>query len=238
MRPERKKVIDPATGKSHYVDTGRMIPVTIKSQKLAETTDAFNLSSGTRMEGIYAEHSNRLKAMANNARKEALTAKNTPYSPSAKAVYHHEVSTLNAKLNLALKNAPLERQAQLLANSVVAQKRKANPGMEADELKKIKQLALNEARTRTGAKKTHIVITQSEWDAIQAGAISPSKLQKIISNSELESLKRLAMPKQSLKMTSTMKQRAQSMLNSGYTQAEVADQLGIGLTTLKVGLSG
>lgn len=238
MMPERKLVTDPVTGKKSYVSTGRMVPVQIKSKKLAETEDAFTLSSGTRMESIYADHSNRLKAMANNARKEAVSIKNTPYSPSAKAVYSNEVSTLNAKLNLALKNAPLERQAQLLANSAVAKKRQANPGMEADEVKKIKQLALNEYRSRVGAKKTQIVISQKEWDAIQAGAISTSKLHKIISNSDLDSLKALAMPKHAPKMTSTMKSRAESMLNLGYTQAEIADQLGIGLTTLKVGLNG
>lgn len=238
VRPERKTKIDPATGKKVYVDTGRTVPVTIKSTKLAEAPNAFSLSSGTRMEAIYAEHSNRLKAMANAARKEAVATKNTPYSPSAKKVYANEVSSLNAKLNLALKNAPLERQAQLLANTVVAQKRQANPGMEPDEVKKIKQQALNEARTRTGAKKTHIEVTQSEWDAIQAGAISTHKLTKIINNSDVDSIRRLAMPKHAPKMTSTMKRRATSMLNSGYTQAEVADQLGIGLTTLKVGLNG
>jgi DNA-binding CsgD family transcriptional regulator len=238
MMPERKLKVDPATGKKTYVDTGRMVPVTVLSKKLAEADNAHDLSSGTRMEGIYADHANKLKAMANNARKEAVSAKNTPYSPSAKAVYSNEVSTLNAKLNLALKNAPLERQAQLLANTVVAQKRQANPNMEADVVKKIKQQALNEARIRTGAKKTQIVITQHEWDAIQAGAISTHKLQQIINNSDLESVKRLAMPKHAPKLTTTMKNRAESMLASGYTQAEVADQLGIGLTTLKVGLNG
>lgn len=242
MRPERKRTVDPVTGKVSYVDTGRMIPVTIKSQRLAEVDNAFDLIPAqrppTKMEAIYAEHSNKLKAMANASRKEALTLKNTPYSPSAKAVYKDEVSSLDAKLNLALKNAPLERQAQLLASTVVSQKRQANPHMEPETVKKIKQQALNEARNRTGAKKHQIEITQSEWNAIQAGAISTHKLTKIINNADLDSVKRLAMPKHAPKMTSTMKRRAESMLNSGYTQAEIADQLGIGLTTLKVGLNG
>jgi hypothetical protein len=237
MIPERKKTTDPITGKVTYVDTGRVKPATQKSVRLAEAEDAFTLSSGTRMEAIYATHANKLKAMANTARKEAVNTKNTPYSPSAKAVYSNEVASLNAKLNLSLKNAPLERQAQLLANTWVSQKRQANPHMEPEDVKKIKQQALTEARNRTGAKKTQIVITQSEWDAIQAGAISTHKLTKIINNSDVDSVKRLALPKHAPKMTSTMTRRAKSMLDSGYTQAEVADQLGIGLTTLKVGLS-
>jgi DNA-binding CsgD family transcriptional regulator len=238
MMPERKLRVDPTTGKKTYVDTGRMIPVKVVSKKLAETDNAHTLSSGTRMEALYAEHSNKLKAMGNSARKEAVAIKHTPYSPSAKKTYANDVASLNAKLNLALKNAPLERQAQLLANSVVARKRQDNPHMEPEDVKKIKQLALNEMRTRTGAGKTKIEITQSEWDAIQAGAISTHKLTKILNNSDINTVRHLAMPKHTPKMTNTMKSRALAMLASGYTQAEVADQLGVGLTTLKVGLSG
>jgi hypothetical protein len=235
--PERKAKTDPITGKKVYVETGRMIPKKQRSQQLAETHDATTLSSGTRMEAIYAEHSNQLKAMANSARKEAVPLKGTPYSPSAKAAYSNEVTSLNSKLNIALKNAPLERQAQLLANTQVSQKRQANPHMEAEDVKKIKQQALNEARVRTGAHKTKIDITQEEWNAIQAGAISTHKLEQIISNSDAETVKRLAMPKQKLLMTNAKKLRAQAMLASGYTQAEVADALGVGLTTLKVSIS-
>jgi len=95
---------------------------------------------------------------------------------------------------------------------------------------------LNEARARTGAKKSRIVLTQSEWDAIQAGAISSSKLKEILSNSDMDTVKALALPKNKVKLTSAKLTRAISMLDAGYTQAEVADALGIGLTTLKVGL--
>jgi hypothetical protein len=235
--PERKLKIDPRTGKKTYVETGRMVLKKEKSQRLAEAENALALSSGTRMEGIYAGHSNKLKAMANDARKEAVHLKGTPYSPSAKKVYANEVASLNSKLNIALKNAPLERQAQLLANTQVSQKRQANPHMEPDDVKKIKQQALNEARVRTGAKKTKIIVSQKEWDAIQAGAVSTHKLEQIINNSDTDTVKHLAMPKHAPKMTSAKSSRARSMLAAGYTQAEVADALGVGLTTLKVSLS-
>jgi hypothetical protein len=237
MIPERRVVRDPVTGKRTYVDTGRMKPKTQTSKRLAETDDAFTLSSGTQMEAIYATHSNKLKGLANNARKEAVHTRPTPYSPSAKKVYANEVASLKAKLNVAEKNAPLERQAQLLASAHVSQKRQANPHMEPADIKKVKQQALNEARIRTGAKKTKIVLTQSEWDAIQAGAISTHSLEKILNNSDLDTVRALALPKHAPKMNSAKMSRARSMLASGYTQAEVADALGVGLTTLKVGLS-
>jgi hypothetical protein len=236
--PKHKIVKDPVTGAKVKVETGTMEPRKVKSQLLAETANAFDLSSGTTMEGIYAEHSNKLKAMANNARKETIGIKNIPYSSSAKAVYSNEVASLNSKLNLALKNAPLEKQAQLLANAQVSLKRQANPHMDADDIKKTKQLALNEARIRTGAKKTKVTITQPEWNAIQAGALSTNKLQKILTNSDIDTIKRLALPKSTPKMSASMLRTAKTMLDSGYTQAEVADKFGIGLTTLKVGISG
>ena len=133
-------------------------------------------------------------------------------------------------------NAPRERQAQLLAQAQVSQKRQAHPNMEKADVTKTKQLALNDARIRTGAKKDKIKLTQEEWNAIQAGAISDNVLKKVLNNSDIDTVKQLAMPKDSPKMTATMTTRARQMLASGYTQADVADHLGISLTTLKVGI--
>lgn len=240
--------IDPVTGKKVFVPTGKTYvnrkgqTVTKKTRfdKLALTEDAHALVSDTRhpTELVYAEHSNQLKSLANRARKEALSTRLTPYSPSAKAAYSNEVGSLNAKLNIAKKNAPLERQAQLLANQVVSQKRQANPDMDASDLKKIKNQALTEARIRTGAGKQRIVLTQGEWDAIQAGAISNSKLKDILDNSDLDTVKKLATPRVDKLMTSAKTMRAQSMLNAGYTQAEVASALGVSLSTLKATIAG
>jgi hypothetical protein len=238
MIPEKKYRKDPVTGKKVKVATGAMIPKKERYQKLAITDDAFTLSSGTQIESIYAEHSNKLKALANVSRKEAIQIKPNPYSKSAKKVYANEVDSLNAKLNVSLKNAPLERQAQLLANTQVSMKRQSNPHMEDAEVKKIRQHALNESRIRTGAKKTKIIITPTEWEAIQAGAISTNKLEKILANSDMDTVKALALPKHTPKLTPTKLARANAMLADGYTQQEVADHLGIGLTTLKVGLNG
>lgn len=236
--------IDKATGKKVFEETGatyvnrqgKTVVKTIKSKRLAETDDAHTLSSGTRIENVYAEHSNRLKSLANTARKEAVSLKSIPYSPSAKNTYSKEVGSLEAKLNIALRNRPLERQAQVLANTVVSQKRHANPDMDPADLSKVKAQALSEARIRTGAKKQQIVITQEEWNAIQSGAISNNKLSQIINNADLEVVKHLATPRSELSLSSTKRSRATAMLNSGYTQAEVADALGVSLSTLKASI--
>ena len=231
-----KKVFEP-TGATYTNAKGKVVAKTVRSKRLAEVDDAHTISSGTPIEKIYAEHSNKLKSLANEARRVAVNTKSTPYSPSAKTAYQKEVASLNAKLNLALKNAPLERNAQVLANAVVSQKRRANPDMEPSELKKVKALALAEARIRSGAKKTRIQVSDSEWAAIQAGAISNNKLTQILNNSDLDQIKTLAAPKAKLLMTSAKQRRAQAMIASGYTQAEVADALGVSLTTLKDSLS-
>lgn len=246
--PERKPrsaakggPVDKATGKRVFEETGatfvnaqgKVVRKTIKSKKLAETDDATTLSSGTPIEKVYSQHSNKLKALANSARKSAISTKATPYSPSAKTAYSKEVASLDAKLNIALKNAPLERQAQVLANAVVTQKRQANPDMDGAEIKKLKAQALAEARTRTGAKKQRIQLSDSEWAAIQAGAISTNKLNQILNHADLDQIKLLATPRSNVLMTTAKQVRARAMLASGYTQAEVADALGVSLTTLK-----
>jgi DNA-binding CsgD family transcriptional regulator len=237
--------IDRKTGKLVYVETGAEYspgkPKKIKSTKLAETDDAHTLidGPGTTKERIYADHSNRLKDLANQARLEFLGIKGLEYSPSAARAYDEDVKDLNAALNQALKNAPLERQAQILGNAIYRQKREANPDMDAAELKKLKSKTLQDARVRVGAKKQQIEITPRQWEAIQAGAISNSKLEQILDNTDIDRVKELATPKDKKVMDSAMQARAMRLIRSNkYTLAEVAQHLGISVSTLQAGLAG
>lgn len=244
-KPKDGGPIDPATGRlvftptgASYVSrkTGKTVVKQEKVNQLNEATDARTLSSGTKIEQVYADHSNRMKSLANEARKATLNIKSIPYSPSAKIAYSAEVTSLNAKLNIALRNAPLERQAQVVAGAIVSQKKQANPDMEPSELKKVKGQALTDARMRTGAGKERVDITQPEWDAIQAGAITQNMLKKILDNSDMDVVRALATPRSSVLMTTTKKQRAVDMFNLGYTQAEVAEALGVSVSTLTTNL--
>lgn len=230
--PETGMKVYTKTGESYVDSKGRTITRKIASTKMAEVSDAFELSSGRPIEQVYATYANNLKKLGNEARKNALSTVPTPYSPSARKVYEKEVDTLTAHLNTALMNKPVERQAQILANSVVARKRQANPNMDPDDVKKLKNQALAEARTRTGAKKQQIQITEKEWEAIQAGAVSPSKLTQILQNTDLDRIKQLATPRTTTMMSPSKVSRAKTMLDSGYTQAEIADALGVSTSTL------
>ena len=246
-RPAREGgAIDPVTGKKVFVLTGKQTldratgelkTKTVPYERLAITDNAHTLSSGTRVERIYAEHSNKLKALANETRKEAYPIKNTSYSPTAKKTYAKEVESLNAKLRNSERNAPYERQAQVYARAALGQIRQAHPGMPKDELDKHKQIQLTNARNRTGAERFKFDITQHEWDAIQAGAISGSKLERILLGAKPDNVKKLAMPKSHILMTPAKTARARQMIDNGYTQAEAAAALGVSLTTLKVGIS-
>ena len=253
---KRRSHIDPDTGKIVYTYTGEsyirtrtnpktgvvtekeiMVKQPGKSKKLAETDDAHTLSSGQPIEVIYADHSNRMKDLANQARREMLATKSHAYSREANVKYAEEVSQLDAALNIALKNSPLERQAQIIANAVVEQKKQANPNMEKAEEKKLRNRELMNARQRTGAKKEEIKITPRQWEAIQAGAITNHKLTEILRNADLEKVKELATPKDRPAMSDSKKNTAVNMLRNGYTQAEVAGALGVSVSTLKRSLT-
>ena len=241
--PKRKDgyKVDPETGRKIFAETGetyekngKQVVRLQKSSKMYETEDAYSLSSGTAMENTYADHANKLKALANSARKTSLTTKPIPYSPEAKAKYRQEVDSLNAKLNIALKNRPLERKAQLLANERVKLVRQNNPDMDKDDIKKLKNQALTQARLQTGAsKKARLVdITDREWEAIQSGAISTNKLSQIIQNSDLDILKQRSMPRESRGISDAKRARAKMLESNGYTLAEIADSLGVSTSTI------
>lgn len=233
--------IDPKTGRKIFQETGesfvnakgKIVKKTTTSTKMAEADDAFKLSSGTKIESIYAQHANDLKALANRARKLMIETPDLVYSPTAKETYAKEVASLKAKLNIANRNKPLERQAQLLANKIVSAKKQANPDLAPADLKKIKGQALEEARARSGAKKQKIEITDREWEAIQLGAVSNNTLTQIVMNTDLDKLKTRATPRVSYKMTDAKTARAKAMASAGYTTSEIASALGVSTTTIQ-----
>lgn len=235
-------IIDPKTGEQRwkevddpvYVDkrTGKIKKRTQASTQMAETRDARTLSSGHPVEEAYADYANKMKALANQARKEMVNTGKIPYSSSAKAAYQGEVDSLVSKLNVALKNAPRERQAQVMANAVVAAKKRDNPDMTRAEIKKANQQALTAARNHVGAKRTPVTITDKEWEAIQAGAISENKLMQILNNTDIDVIRQRATPRATTKLSTAKVSKISAMNASGYTTAEIAEALGVSTSTV------
>ena len=244
--PRRKELApDPETGEKRYEykkgDTyldkkGNVVTRTQTSTQMGETKDATTLISvnNTPIEREYARYANQMKDLGNEARKEymALGRELPRRSPTAAKTYAKEVSELNSALNVALKNAPKERQAQLIANTVVSAKRKANPDMTNEELKKIKGQALATARIRTGAQKQLIEFTDRQWEAVQNNAISPTKLSKILNNSNMDDVRKRATPRQIKGMSNAQIALAKSMHARGYELTEIADRFGVSPSTI------
>lgn len=241
-------IIDPKTGEQswktvddpYYIDkkTGKSKLRTQPSTKMAEAKDARTLSSGHPMEELYADYANSMKALANRARKEMVTTGKIPYSSSAKAAYLNEFNSLNAKLNIALKNAPRERRAQTLANAKMKALRQSNPDMTKEEIKKASQRALAEARVKVGAKKEPVKITSREWAAIQAGAISENRLSQIIDNADIKTLRQLATPRATTTISPAKAGKIAAMRASGHTTAEIAEACGVSTSTVTKYLKG
>ena len=236
---------DKKTGERTLVpsDKVKAKPRTEISNKMTEEfnqgRDAYSLSSGTRMERYYADHANKMKALADEARKEYLATPNIKVNKSAKETYSEEVKSLDHKLDIALQNAPRERQAQILASLYISKVKRDNPDISKEELKKKKAQAISEARIRTGTLRRdqrNIEITDREWDAIQAGAISHNKCVQILANTNEDKLKERALPRSRNVVSPAALSRAKAMLNTGYTQEEAAEAIGVSVSTLNKSL--
>ena len=202
------------------------------STKMAETTDARTLSSGTPQEELYASYANHLKAMANEARLEQTRTGRIKYTAEAKEKYKAEREHLLAQLAVSQANAPRERAAQIMANATMEAKRQENPDMTSKEKKKAAQQALTAARQAVGAQRTPVEISDREWEAIQAGAISENQLYSILKATDLDKLRERATPRESTTLSSAKQNKIEAMKASGYTIDEIAKAVGVSTSTV------
>lgn len=214
-----------------------------KSTKMAETDDAMTLVSQAKhpKEIAYAEYANSMKDLANRARIEMVNTGKIAYSKSAKDTYQAEVKSLDIKLNTAQLNTPRERAAQRIANAEVKAKKTAyeqehdGEKMSKGDVKKISQQALSKARVDVGSvsrRDRSIDITDREWEAIQAGAISENKLKMILNNADIDSLRARATPRSTTNLSPAKINQIKSLSASNYTLSEISKKLGIPTSTI------
>ena len=207
---------------------------TISTDHVVEMVkDAKTLGSGTPIENMYGDYINALGKMRDKANKVVESSPNLVVNKEAKLKYRDQVESLQHKLNTALANSPRERQAQLIANKVIAEKR--DPDMQKDQLKKLKQQAIAAARLQTGADgaKTRINIEDDEWKAIQSGAVSTKMLTDILRFANTDRVKQLATPREEKSLSLSNASRAKSMIRNGHSYAEVAEALGVSISTIQ-----
>lgn len=241
------KRIDSKTGEVSYTDKSGKIKYklgtrTQKSTQMGEVDDAEELVSASRhpMELIYADYANSMKSLANQARKEMMTTGKIAYDKNAKATYQKEVSSLMSKLNDAELNKIKERAAQRKAAVEVAAKKAADPNMKSGDIKKANQQAITKYRQEVGSKtrrERNIEITDKEWEAIQAGAISETHLKRILDNTDIDKLRERATPKATVTL-SAAKQNQIKAMSASYTIEEIARKLGVSTSTVSKYLKG
>ena len=207
---------------------------TISTDHVVEMVkDAKTLGSGTPIENMYGNYINALGKMRDKANKVVKSSPNMIMNKEAKLKYRDQVESLQHKLNTALANSPRERQAQLIANKVIAEKR--DPDMQKDQLKKLKQQAIAAARIQTGADgaKTRINIEDDEWKAIQSGAVSTKMLTDILRFANTDRVKQLATPREEKALSLSNASRAKTMIRNGHSYADVAEALGVSISTIQ-----
>jgi cell fate (sporulation/competence/biofilm development) regulator YmcA (YheA/YmcA/DUF963 family) len=193
------------------------------------------------MEIVYADHANYMKALANQARRELSYTGKIDYNANAKHIYQDEVKSLMTKLNIALLNAPRERAANRMANVDI--KNKQDQGLFTDngDKKKAAQRALSKYRAELGSVKRserNIDITDREWEAIQAGAISEHKLKQILDNTDVDKLRQRATPRATSTLSQGKINKIQAMNASSYTIDEIARSIGVSPATVSKYLKG
>lgn len=234
------KRINKSTGEVTYTDstgkiTYKMEPRTQKSTRMAETDDAYSLVSTARhpVEMAYAEYANSMKALGNKARLEMVSTGKIERNKEAAKTYAAEVASLDTKLRNAELNTVRERAATRMANAEIKAKKQAGQLDKSDE-KKAAQRAMTKYRAEVGSvarRDRNIEITDREWEAIQKGAISESKLKRILNNTDIDKLRERATPRTTSALSSSQISRIKAM-SSSYTLAQIADKLNIPVSTV------
>ena len=254
INPETGEKIRPVTGRT-YVEykkdangnwvAGKTKQAETKITKMQDTNDARTLLSKDPniKEIIYAQYANSLKALANETRKEYIAVETNRVDPKAKATYSEEISSITAKVNAAIKNSPRERQAQIQATYEVSKAIEQDPTLRdkdrKEELGKLKQQYLARARVANNANKKNVRVdlTDKEWEAINADAVSGTLIDTLLDNADMDKLKARAMPKTGNTLSAAKANRIKSMAESNFTISEIAETLGVSVSAISDCLS-
>ena len=239
---------DNKTGEVYFTNADGSIKYKTKARtqditNMSNTDDAMTLISSYRhpKEIVYAEYANSMKALANKARKSMVSTGNLKYDPNAKKIYAKEVSELEAALNNALKNSVKERTATRFAASEINERKRTQPDLKSEDIRKLSQRSMSKYREQVGAatrRERNITITDRQWEAIQAGAISENKLKTILANSDPDSLRQKAMPRKTSGLTNAQISRIRAMNNSNFTINQIAEKMNVSPSVVSKYLKG
>lgn len=202
---------------------------------MVKDANVFLGANATKTEHHYADYINELKTFKNKVDSEMSGIKMPARDPKAAKIYAEEVLSMKDKVNQVKINRIKERQAQRMAevsSKAEIARRSEDEVLKKDEISRIKQQALNKARSMVGAERTPVTITDDEWDAVQSNAVSGTLLKELVSFMDDNQLKSLATPRANKQMTEARKSKAKALLANGYTIAQVAEALGVSSSTI------
>ena len=101
-------------------------------------------------------------------------------------------------------------------------------------MKKLRQIAISDARSDVGASKKHVYVELSdrEKEAINKGAISSTDLNKVMSNMDKDKLREFVMPKVGNTMPASKVQMMKNYSDIGYTIAQIAEAMNLSPSTV------
>jgi DNA-binding NarL/FixJ family response regulator len=202
---------------------------------MVEDANIFLGPNATKTEHHYADYVNELKAYKKKVDAESAGIKMPARDPKAAKIYAEEVLSMKDKVNDVKVNRIKERQAQRMAevaSKAEIARRSEDEVLKKEDISRIKQQALNKARSQVGSARNPVKITDDEWDAIQANAVSGTLLKELVSFMDDSQLKALATPRPNTVMTESRKNKAKALLANGYTISQVAEALGVSPSTI------
>ena len=99
-------------------------------------------------------------------------------------------------------------------------------------LKKLKNQILADSRNKVGAYRRTIDISEKEWEAIQAVAVTSSMIKTILKYADEDKFKSLAMPRKHDVVTKSMADKMAALSRKGYTNEEISEAIGVSVSTV------
>lgn len=229
MTPEELKIHKSGRDVIRYLDEKVLVQQKVKRMETVSNPYDLVRNPNDPKEKAYADYAIELMKMGDEARRVSRSIKPTPVSQQAKKIYEKEVKELDSELRLSKSNSPRERQAKITAGIRSSQYIKEHPGMDYEHKSRVRDQELQKARDEVGARRHEIDITPKQWEAIQANAISSSKLKEILTYANEDKVRNLATPKdQKIVVTQAKINLMKQMYDSGmYTQKEIAEKFNI-----------
>ena len=104
---------------------------------------------------------------------------------------------------------------------------------DSDRRAKYERRYIKDARARVGADHYKVEFTEREWQAVKHGAITENFLSDLIAEADADHVRQMSSPRAKTALTSAQQSTLRRLKKSGYTNADIADALGVSPSTVR-----